>query len=302
MWRRVRNLTMFFVFVLLGVLIVGGLWLAHSRAMTLVHPGRSLPNRTPLTYDIPAWDDVSIVTRDGLTLEGWFITPAPDGDGAVVIFVHGLGGNRASLLGQAALLVERGIGVLVYDSRNHGSSDGNVTTFGLTEQDDVHAAFEYVRARPEVDADRIALVGESMGGATVIHAAVELPSVRAVVVQSTYSSIEDNIAEGVEHFTGLPSFPFAPLVVWFGEQEAGMSITQIRPIDDIAQIAPRPVLIMHGTDDTLIDASNARRLYDAAGEPRELVLVEGAGHGAVFATDPEGFAEVFVRFLVEALG
>lgn len=302
MLRRMVRLVLFFIFTLTAVLVGFGVWLAHSRAMVLVHPGRSTPQETPAAYAVDAWEHIAIETGDGLTLAGWFIPPAPDSSGGTVIFVHGLGGNRQSMLPQALLLAERGYGALLYDMRNHGASEGTVTTFGYTEQNDVHAAVEYLRARSEVDSERIALVGESMGGATVIHAAVDMPDIRAVVVQSTYSSIEDNIAEGVERFTGLPSFPFAPLVVWFGEREAGISITQIRPIDDIGKIAPRPVLIMHGEQDELIDIGNAERLYAAASEPRQLYRVAHAGHGGVYWADPEGFAAVFVPFIEAALG
>ena len=137
----------------------------------------------------------------------------------------------------------------------------------------------FAQARPEVNAERIGVIGRSMGGAVAIRGAARIPGIRAVVVQSTYSSVEDNVAEGVRAFAGLPPFPFAPLVIWFGEREAGLDIRQVRPIDDVGQISPRAILFIHGEQDGAIPAENSLRLYQAAKEPKELYLVPHAGHG-----------------------
>jgi fermentation-respiration switch protein FrsA (DUF1100 family) len=105
------------------------------------------------------------------------------------------------------------------------------------------------------------------------------------VAQSAFTSIEENVASGVRQIAGLPPFPFAPLVIFFGELETGLSIGQVRPVDEIAQIAPRAVLLLHGGQDRLLSAENSQRLYEAAGEPRELVYFPTAAHGGLMASD-----------------
>ena len=300
-WRRIRNLTLFALGIVLITVVGFSLWLTHDRAMGLVHPGRNLHGHSPDRFGVTDWEDITFETEDGLTISGWFFPPAADSNGATVILVHGLGGNRDGMLTQAAVLSQYGYGALLYDMRNHGSSEGNITTFGHYEQLDVMAAFDWLRTRPEVNMERVALLGESMGGASVIHAAVNLPDVKAIIVQSAFSSIEDNVDEGVQRFTGLPSFPFGPLVIFFSEQETRVSMRDLRPVDDIARLAPRPVLIMHGRNDDMIDVENSYRLYEAANEPRELYIVEAGWHGGLLAADPEGVEEQLVTFLNAAL-
>ncbi len=276
--------------------LAGVLWLAYSKALTLVHPLRTLAGETPAAYGIPAWEDVRFLTADNLELSGWFIPPEAAVDGAAIIFVHGLGSNREDLLEQAALLHKYGYGVLLFDLRNHGESQGTITTLGYLEAGDVRAAVDYLLSRPDVNPQRIGLLGMSMGGATVLRSAARIPEVRAVVAEAAYTSIEDNLAHGVRALTGLPPFPFAPLVAWFGELESGLDIRLVRPIDDVGKIAPRPLLLIHGDQDTLVPLENGKALYEAAGEPKQLYIVTGAGHGGFIDADPQGFERILVDF------
>jgi len=106
----------------------------------------------------------------------------------------------------------------------------------------------------------------------------------------------------VRALTGLPPFPFAPLVAWFGEMESGLDIRLVRPIDDVGKIAPRPLLLIHGDQDTLVPLENGEALYQAAGEPKELYVVSGAGHGGFLDADPQGFERTLVDFFRLNLG
>ncbi len=289
-WRR---LFLFGSSVLLLGFLLGGLWLAHQRALWLVRPGRTLPQRTPADVGITHWRDVSFESKDGLTLSGWYVASE---NTATVILVHGLGSNRERLLNDAALLVAEGYGVLLFDLRNSGTSEGDLTTLGYLEVLDVGGALDFVLAQPESDPQRVGLLGHSMGGTTVILAAARYPQVRAVVAESAYTSVADNVADSVEALTGLPPFPFAPLVVWFGEREAGLDISQVSPIEIIGTLSPRPVLLVHGELDPTIPVENARRLYAAAGEPKELYLIPNAGHGGFLQAQPEEYPRRVVGF------
>ncbi|MFQ5615400.1 MAG: alpha/beta hydrolase [Anaerolineales bacterium] len=298
-----RNLTLFALFTLSLALAGAGLWLAYTLAMTLVHPGRTQATRTPADLGITAWEGVRFPSADGLELSGWFIPSDPQsGDGATLIFVHGLANNREGLLDEAALLASHGYGVLLFDLRNHGQSQGTVTTLGYAEVDDVRGAVSYLLNRPEVNPDRIGLFGNSLGAAITLRAAARIPQVRVVIAQSAFTSLEDNIASGVRALTGLPPVPFAPLVVWFGELETGVSIHEVRPIDDIPLIAPRAVLLIHGKQDSTILPRNSLQLYQAAHEPKRLYLSANAGHGDLLNADPEAYEREVVTFLETYLG
>ena len=296
-----RNLLLMTLSVLVVGAVISILWLAYSSAMTLVHPARTQPEQTPADYGIQAWEEVLFPSQDGLQLAGWFFPPAQDIDGATIIYVHGLGSNREDLLEQAALLTKQGYGALLFDLRNHGQSQGEITTLGYMESEDVRAAVDYLLSRVDVNPQRIGLVGMSMGGATVIRAAAHIPEIRAVIAEAAFTSIEDNLAHGVRALTGLPPFPYAPLVAWFGEQEAGMDIQLMRPIDEIDQIAPRPILLIHGDQDATVPIENSRALYQAAGEPKQLYVVKNAGHGGFLEADPQGFSLILGNFFNQYL-
>jgi fermentation-respiration switch protein FrsA (DUF1100 family) len=279
--------------------IVGGvLWLTRERALALVHPTRGAITRLPESVGITGYQTITFTDSDGLTLKGWWVPPV---NGATIIFVHGHGGNRQGLLDDAGILVRAGYGALLFDLRGNGESEGDLTTFGLLEADDVRAAFDFVTLQLGVDPNRVGLLGQSMGGATVLLAAAQLPQVKAVAALSAYTSMEDNIKNGVERLAGLPAFPFAPLVIFWGEQEAGMKIGQVRPVDAIAQISPRAVLLVHGDQDSLIPVENAYALYEAASEPKELYIVPGAGHQSFLPIAGQPYADKLTSFFDQYL-
>jgi fermentation-respiration switch protein FrsA (DUF1100 family) len=297
-----RNLILFTLGTLLAALLATAVGLAHMHTMSFVRPKRIPPVHTPGDLGITDWEEVRFPTPDGLQLAGWFLPPDAGGDGATLIYLHGARTNREEMLLQAAMLRQHGYGALLFDLRAHGESEGTVSTLGYAEVEDLRGAVAYLRARPEVNGERIGVVGSSMGGAVAIRGAARIPEVRAVVAQSAYASVEDNVASGVRAFMRLPPFLFAPLVTWLAERETGLDVRQVRPIDDVAHIAPRAILIVHGALDPAVPPENGVRLYEAAREPKELYLVPGAGHGGFMLAEPQEFERRLVRFLERHLG
>lgn len=293
MIKKVIRLASFAALLFACAAAAAVLWLTHARASAIVHPAHSAITWSPETNGYIDFENVSFQSSGGLRLKGWYV---PAHNGAVVILVHGHAGNRQHYLPQAGSLIAQGYGVLLFDLRNSGESEGDTTTMGLLEVDDVRSALEFVKSQPGVDPGRIGLMGQSLGGATAIMAAARIPEVRAVVAESAYTSLEDNIQNGVERLAFLPAFPFAPLVVFWGQWESGIDIAQVRPVDEIASISPRPVLIVHGELDEIIPVENAHRLYQAALEPKEVYLLPGAGHYNFAGVGGEAYAQKIVEF------
>ena len=289
-----RSYTLALVFFIILATVLA---LAVASALPVLHPRRSQSKCTPADFGIAQWDDVRFSAVDRVELSGWFIPPDPQSDGATLILVHGLGGNRGDMLEHAQMLVSKGYGVLLFDLRNHGASAGTLTTLGYSEAEDVCGAFAYLLTRQEVNPQRIGLVGYSMGAAAVLRAAARIAQVRAAIAESAYTSLEDNIAQGVTAKTGLPPFPFAPVMIWLGERMTGLRIHQIRPIDDVAQMAPRPLLFVHGAQDSTVDAKNSVELYQAASGPKGLYLIDKAGHTGLASADPAEFERRITGFL-----
>ena len=299
--RYWRNVVLFALgTLLLGALVVV-LVLSMRGAYDYTHPARHPVSESPTDHDL-TYEAVTFPSTDGLLLAGWFIFPKDEnGNGAAIILCHGHASTRAELLPEAAILVRHGYGTLLFDFRGHGESEGDLVTLGHDEVQDVQGAVAYLLTRPEVAPDRIGVLGRSMGGATVIRAAARIPEIRAVVTEGAYASLADTIANDFTNLTGLPKFPFAPLMVTLGEWQTGLDTSLVRPVDDVTQISPRPVLLIHGLSDTVIPPENARRLYRAAGEPKSLWLPEGVGHGTSARQQPAEFEARVVTFFDAAL-
>jgi dipeptidyl aminopeptidase/acylaminoacyl peptidase len=271
--------------------------LSYRCAGNLVRPRLAPITSTPAERGLP-FEPVTFTSADGLRLAGWYVPPR---NGAVIILCHGLRCNRVDMLSQAALLAEHGYGSLLFDFRAHGESEGEMLTYGYGETDDVLAAVDYLLSRPEVDRQRIGILGGSLGAATAIRAAARSTHLKAVVAESAFTSLEDEIASNFRQFSGLPAFPFAPLTVAFAQWQTGLRISEVRPIDDIPSIAPRPVFIIHGTDDDTIPVEHGLGLYQAAGEPKELWVVDGLGHASAVDLLPDEYKERIIGFFDRAL-
>lgn len=294
--RHITRLLLFAVITLTLAVSATLLWLCQQQALTMVYPPRVV-----VAADAPGenWQDVAFHSADGLRLEGWY-TP-PDERGAALIFVHGFANSRGGMLPEAEFFAGHGYGALVFDLRNHGGSEGIVSSMGLHEVRDVEAAFDWLRSQPGVDPARIGLYGVSMGSATAIRAMAAIPDARLLVSEAGFADLLEAVGRGVTDRTGLPGFPFANAILWFMGYEAGADMFGQRPLDVIAAIAPRPALIMHGTDDGLIPVEHGQRLYAAAGEPKALYIAEGGGHTGLFRHNPADYERVVLAFIREYL-
>jgi fermentation-respiration switch protein FrsA (DUF1100 family) len=247
---------------------------------------------TPAEYGLP-YEDVVVMTEDGLDLVGWFIPPQNE---AVVMLQHGYKGNRIGMLEEAEMLYKHGYGVLLMTVRAHDLSEGEVITFGYYEVQDLEAWYQFLLTQEEVDPAKIGILGNSMGGSLAIQYAAHNERIKAVVVQSAFSSLDDTVSTSVEAFTGLPAFPFGPMIVFWAEVELGEDSSLINAKEWIAQISPRPILLLHGGRDLMIDQKSAERLFQAAGEPKELWIEPELGHTEFDLVMPEEFESRVVGF------
>ncbi len=136
------------------------------------------------------YDEVEFTTTDGLRLKGWYIRSR---NGAAVISFPG----RASSQKRAKLLARHGYGVLLFDRRGEGESEGDPNTFGWQGERDIHAAVAFLQRQPDVDPGRIGGIGLSVGGEMMIEAAAESSDLRAIVSEGASSrSVRDEIANG----------------------------------------------------------------------------------------------------------
>lgn len=275
--KRIGKITLW---VAIGILIfaIGGLlWKTRQEAYNLLHSplaSRDPLEETPADYDLE-FEDVTVVNPDGMKLVGWFI---PSENGAVIIMQHGYKSERDELLNEAEMMHRHGYGVLLTTVRAHDQSEGDLITLGYYEMADLEAWYQYLLTRDDVDPGKIGMIGNSYGGMLSIEYAAQNPNIKAVVANSAFSSMQDTVSTSIKHFTGLPEFPFVPLIIFWAETDTGIKMEEIDTTKWIPQISPRPVFLMQGGVDTTISPQSGQILYDAAKEPKELWFDPELGH------------------------
>jgi uncharacterized protein len=236
------------------------------------------------------FEAVRFTTDDGVTLSGWLVPAARDTTTAVIM-LHGFSGHRLPELATFVPWLHERHHVLQFDFRGHGESDPASVTLGSLERRDVRAAVDFLRGR---DLGPIALFGVSMGAAIAIQAAPELP-VAAVVADAAFAELHHPIGNRMRQVGyPLPELGSRAIVV------AAAFRTRSRlldPIGAVSRIAPRGLLLIAPKADELISWRQSVRLFEAAAEPKELYVVEGAAHAEAYAADPDEYRRRVLEFL-----
>jgi dipeptidyl aminopeptidase/acylaminoacyl peptidase len=277
--------------------IAGLLYLAASAYITeqATHAVRTpivgTPSDLGLQYEAVTFDSDS----DHVPLQGWYL---PSRGERAIILVHGIDQNRWNtwerVPQKAQLFVQHGFDVLVFDLRGHGQSGGDRLGFGWVERNDVRGAVAYVERRGILPG-RIGLQAHSYGAATALLTAAVDPDVSAVVADSAFADIRQLLDREIQ-LRGFPPI-FTPGIALVGSHLYGVDLDQIAPVTQVANIAPRRVLFIHGADDQRIPVDNSQQLLSAAHVLEdELWIVPGAAHVQAFAVEPELYAQKVLAF------
>ncbi len=239
-------------------------------------------------------EQVELRTSDGLTLQGSYV---PSENGAAVIVAFGRKGTQRP----ARMLARHGYGVLIFDRRGEGDSDGDPNPYAWNEGElDLLAAIDFLEQRPEVEAGRIGGLGLSVGGETFLQTAARSEDIRAVVSEGAS-------ARSVGELVSVPGSPPVPVAINTGITAGTALFSDATPpphlIDLVGQIAPRAVLLIHAPD---VGGGEERRFntafYRAAGEPKAIWGVPGAGHVGAQEARPLEYERRVTRFFDQALG
>jgi hypothetical protein len=275
---------------------LAGAWAISNRVL---HPRPKEEDHTLADFDLPA-EDVGFASRDGTRLAGWFV-PAASSPAPGIVLAHGHGRSFAELLPHARFLQRAGFAVLMFDFRSRGRSEGDAVTMGLYERGDLQAAVDALASRREVDASRIGAFGMSMGGVVTLLVAAEDERLGAVVAESPYAEHEVIMTRALRHFYHLPSFPFAPLAKALVERRLGESLGHLQPLPVVRRISPRPLLFIADGNDAVVGPEEARRLFEAAAEPKDCWFIPGADHARGWQAAQEEYERRVVAFFRGAL-
>jgi fermentation-respiration switch protein FrsA (DUF1100 family) len=228
--------------------------------------------------------DFIVLEADGIAIVGQLYLPGNRTQYPAVCICHGIpsGAPPDPADGGYPLLAEKicreGFTVLIFNFRGTGDSGGNLDILGWTR--DLQAAIDYLW-NLDIDKSHLSLIGFSAGAAVSVYIASRDERVSGVVAcacpaEFTLFTEADEPQSVVDSFRNRGVFRdagFPPSAEeWFD------GFRQVNPVEDIAVIAPRPLLLVHGSQDDLVPVSHAHRLYEAAGEPKQLVIIDGAGH------------------------
>jgi len=180
----------------------------------------------------------------------------------------------------AEMICREGFVVMIFNFRGTGESDGNFDILGWTR--DLRAAVDYLWVLPEVNRSRLVLLGFSGGAAVSIYVAAEDKRISSLVACACPAEFSSFLTEGdepqslVDHFRSIGTirderFPHSA-------EEWLANFALVSPVKYVAEIAPRPLLLMHGSQDKVVDKSHAYRLYSQAGEPKQIIIIDGEGH------------------------
>ena len=235
------------------------------------------------------FEEVSFTTGDGLRLEGWYV---PSRNGAAVISFPGRRGTQRA----ARLLARHGYGVLLFDRRGEGVSEGDPNLFGWQGARDVSAAVAFLRGRPDVVDDRIGGLGLSVGGEMMLEAAAKTDELAAVVSEGAgIRSIREAVhLTGADRLAAVPTFAATTLAT-----AVFTSNLPPRSLTDLSAEISEPVLIIHATPGEGGEVLS-RTFYEAAGGPKEYWAAPGGHTGAIEAA-PEEYERRVVGFFDRTL-
>lgn len=252
---------------------------------------------SPFETQVEGYEEITFHTADGLRLSGWWL-PRPESK-RVVVALAGHRSPKSDLLGIGSALWRAGNNVLLFDWRSRGQSEIAQHSLAYYELRDAEAALAYALGR--VPGARLGLIGYSMGASVAILLAAREPRVAAVVADSPFTGIAEVIAHGATRLR-LPARVIVPVADRLNGWRYGYRFGAVRPVEAVAALSPRPLLLIHGEDDTLIPVAHAHALFAAAREPKKLWLIPSAEHCGGYFADRPGYVGRVAAFFQQYLG
>jgi hypothetical protein len=261
-----------------------------SIAFAYVYTHAARPVVPPAALGAP-YEEVTFTTSDGLELAGWYV---PSKNGAAVIAFPGRKGPQP----HARMLARHGYGVLLFDRRGEGESEGDPNTLGWAGDRDLEAAVAFLRDRPDVDPDRIGGLGLSVGGEMLLQSAAESNALKAVVSEGAGTrSIREHVhMSGVARWILLPQWSvITAATAVFSNHAPPPALNEL-----VGRISPRPVFLIYTPHGQGAETLNPT-FYAAAGEPKTIWEIPDASHTGGLDARPKEYERRVLGFFDDAL-
>lgn len=286
----------------LGIMLVMTLVIMAERDIfAIITDSMPTPSEVNVPPDLPfSVEEVTFESEDGLTIAGWYVPPQ---NGVTVILLHGYGGNRMGTLWHARQLVPAGYGVLMYDERASGESEGAYRSYGWEDPRDVAGAIRFIETRPDKGQGRIGMAGCSIGGQISLQGAAFYPEIGAVWAEGSGGVRAQDLPLSSNPLLFVITMANYPLD-WMFSLKLGIDAPSPL-IDVIGNIAPRPIMLVGGgLPRPIIGSEEAMqsRLLKYAGDNAQMWIIPEAGHCGGRKTRPDEYASKMIAFFDAAFG
>lgn len=300
-WFATTILEAIIIGIVIVIIVITGffVYMARVAAYKLLRPPRKVLNWKPsdLGFD---YEDVGIETVDKLKLRGWIV---PQGSDKTVLVLHGYTSSKYDedyIKPIIEILARNGFNVVAFDFRAHGESDGEITTLGEKETEDMIRIIDWLeKNKPEL-AKSIGVIGYSMGGAVSIMLAARDKRVKAIVVDSPYMDI---VASGQRWIMRIKGFVrnilllIYPLIIRFAKSEADIDLNKLNVYNYATKI-DQPILIIGGEKDDLVTLGEIKKFYDMLRSHNDKVelWIVSSKHVEAIKDQPKEYEEKVVGF------
>lgn len=266
----------------------------------ILHPVRpdraEFRNETPERHKLKA-DRFDFTTEEGFTLKGWYVHAAPGRTPrGTIVCLHGIGGCKEPLLGDAEMLADEGFNAILYDSRAQGESGGENCTYGYFEARDLSRALDEAAKRHHA-AEPFGVWGGSFGGAVALRALAHEPRLKFGIVASTFARLREIVGDYLYLHTGIRANFIANLALNRAGSIASFPPDEVDPAEDAKHIT-QPILLIHGAEDRTISPEYGKRIFaNLASKDKHWYPVPGADHFNVWEKGGAEYDRQLRRFL-----
>jgi len=266
--------------------------LQPERTNSLLFHQKGLP-AFPSELELP-FENFTITTNDNLMLRGWYIASAASAKGTI-LYLHGIGDNKALGLPLAKLLYENGYNVALFDLRAHGESEGKYCTYGFYEKHDVQNVLDFLFSKKEWTMGKIGIFGFSMGAAIALQTAAMDKRIAAVVAENSFASLRSIFDDYQKRIIKLPFHYLRNAIIARAESVASFDAKNVHPLESVKNISV-PVLYIVGKQDAKIHPHYSDLLYNHSIAQKEIFTVDNAGHANVREVAGKKYDDTLLSF------
>ncbi|EJP14515.1 alpha/beta hydrolase family protein [Leptospira interrogans str. FPW2026] len=279
--ERIKFLFLAFLFGLISFFVI-----AHLLVIITLAPVRANVGDPPLGYK-----KIEFKSKSGRIIRGWFNNSS--NKKGIIILLHGIRTNRLAMLERANFLVKNGYSALLIDFQAHGESDGDLITIGIRESEDVRSAIHFVKEKDS--RSKIGIIGSSLGGASALLADIS-KEIDFMIVEFVFSTIDLAIRNRVAIRIAKPLALFTPLATYILKYEINIPESGLNPIDHIYKVKC-PIFVISGREDLYTFESESLNMYHQAPTPKELWIVNKAGHVDLYAFSKAEYENRILSFI-----